>query len=197
MISCILLTAGESQRFGSPKAVAQIGSMKAIELLQEHLIKSVVDEIIIVTGANESLIKPYVFNHSKVRLVYNKDYKFGQTSSFQTGLSIVDKNTEGFMLLPVDCPFVLTSTMDTLIRFFEPNNAGILIPTYQGQRGHPPIFSSKSKKEIVSLPTEQGLNRLTSKYAPQLLEINDPGIVKTFNTPQELDHILSQKSRDD
>ena len=100
MISCILLTAGESKRFGSPKALADIGQNKAIQLLQQKLLQSIVDEIIIVTGASESLIKPYVLNHSKVRLVHNKDYKFGQTSSFQTGLSIVDKNSFGFMLLP-------------------------------------------------------------------------------------------------
>ena len=74
MISCILLTAGESQRFGSPKALAQIHQTKAIEVLQEKLIQSLVAEIIIVTGAYENLIKPYVFNHSKVRVVHNKDY---------------------------------------------------------------------------------------------------------------------------
>lgn len=190
MISCILLTGGESQRFGSPKALADIHGSKAIEVLQKKLIESLVDEIIIVTGAHENLIKPYVFNHSKVRLVYNKDYKLGQTSSFQKGLSVVDTNTQGFMLLPVDCPFILTTTIDELIGYSNQRNPIILIPEYHGKRGHPPIFHAKLKHEILDLNTEKGLNSLMTNHQVQALDINDPGIIQTFNTKEELEEIL-------
>jgi molybdenum cofactor cytidylyltransferase len=194
MVSCILLTAGDSHRFGSPKALADIHSKKAIELLQNKLISSLVNEIVIVTGAHENLIKPYVFNHSKVRLVYNKDHKFGQTSSFQTGLAAVDPNATGLMLLPIDCPFILTATIDELVGYFLQKDPALLIPTYQSKRGHPPIFHSKLKNEILSLPVEQGLNSLMLKHQVHTIEINDdPGIIQTFNTKEELEEILKNK----
>jgi molybdenum cofactor cytidylyltransferase len=190
MISCILLTAGESKRFNSPKALAQIHSQKAIERLQQKLMTSSVDEIIVVTGAHETLIKPYVFNHSKVRLVYNKDYKFGQTSSFQTGLNSVDERSEGFMLLPVDCPFVETSTIDLMVREFQEQKPAILVPSYHQKRGHPPIFHAKLKNQLLELPTSKGLNTLMTPETVQVLEINDPGIILTFNTQEELQEVL-------
>jgi molybdenum cofactor cytidylyltransferase len=190
MISCILLTGGESQRFGSPKALADIHGKKAIEVLQDQLIQSLADEIIIVTGAHDHLIKPYVFNHSKVRIVHNKDYKFGQTSSFLTGINVVDPNCQGLMLLPVDCPFLLTTTIDELIAYFQQRNPAILIPSYQGKRGHPPVFHIKLKNEILNLNVERGLNSLMLQHQVQTIDINDPGIIQTFNTQEELEEIL-------
>ena len=191
MISCILLTAGESQRFGQPKALAQIQNSTAIEILQHKVLQSLMKELIVVTGAHEHLVKPLVFNHSNIRIVHNKDYKFGQTSSFQQGILSCDSQSDGFMLLPVDCPFVLTDTMDTLIKHFETNKPSLLIPTYQSKKGHPPIFHKKLKPEILKLDVHKGLNHLIAHHPSQLLEINDPGIVWSFNTQEELDKIIT------
>ncbi len=191
MISCVLLTAGESQRFGSPKALAQIQQKKAIELIQERLVESRVSEIIIVTGAHEELIKPHVFNHSRVSVVHNKDYKFGQTSSFQKGISIVKADSEGFMLLPVDCPFILTKTIDELIETFVQNKPPILIPIFKGRRGHPPIFNSVLKETILALDVHQGMNDFMRGQHIQNFETTDPGVIQTFNTEEELNKIIT------
>jgi len=191
MISCVLLTAGESKRFGSPKALAKIGPYNSIELLQQKLLESLIHEIIVVTGAHPTLIEPYVFNHSRVRLVHNKDYKFGQTSSFQTGLSAVDKDSCGFMLLPVDCPFIQTKTINAIIRCFLERNPSILIPTYHGKKGHPPILHAQLKNEILDLPKDQGLNSLMARHQTQTIEIDDKGIVQTFNSKEEFDKIVT------
>lgn len=190
MLSCVLLTAGESQRFGSPKALADIHQTKAIELLQQKLLQSSVGEIIIVTGAHEALIKSYVFNHSKVRVVHNKDYKLGQTSSFQKGVAATDSSSEGFMLLPVDCPFVLTQTINELTQHFQQCPSSILIPTYQQRRGHPPVFRRQLKEEILRLDVNKGVSSLMGTHPSETIEINDPGIVQTFNTPEELTRYL-------
>ena len=189
MVSCVLLSAGESQRFGSPKALAKTSRQTAIEDLQNTLLASIADEIIVVLGSYFDAVKPHVFNHKKVRIVYNKNYKLGQTSSFQTGLSAVGNETCAVLLVPVDCPLILTSTVDLLIRHFKQNNPAILIPAYQSKRGHPPVFSASLKAEILTLSSSTGLNSLFAGHAPQTLEINDPGIIQTFNTPAELEAI--------
>lgn len=193
MISCILLSAGESKRFGSPKALAQIHQTTAIELLQTMLLKSIVNEIIVVTGAHDDLIKPHVFNHSKVRIVYNKDYKIGQTSSFQTGISVANPLADGFMLLPVDCPFIQPQTIDQLIEYFNHKQSSILLPIHKGMRGHPPIFHKNLRETILNLNPYQGMNNFMREQIVESLELEDPGIVQTFNTPEELNKLLSSK----
>ncbi len=189
MVTCVLLSAGESQRFGSPKALAKTSQKTAIEDLQNTLIDSIADEIIVVLGAYSGAIGPHVFNHKKVRIVHNKDYKLGQTSSFQAGLSAVRDNACAVLLVPVDCPFIRTSTVDALIRHFKQTAPAILVPVYRLKRGHPPVFNAALKKEILALPPSIGLNSLFPDHPPQTLDVDDPGIVQAFNTPQELEQI--------
>ncbi len=189
MISCILLSAGYSSRFGSPKALAQIGDEHAIVKLQNMLIASEVSEVIIVLGAHKSQIKPHLLKHKKVRAVYNKNYNFGQTSSFQCGLDDGDQDSTGYMLLPVDYPFVTRETVDTLISaFLMDQDNKILIPVFDRKKGHPPLFSADLKEEFLNLSQDCGINTVAHRHKDQtrFLDLDDSGIVQTFNTQEEL-----------
>src|SRR3989344_7860118 len=114
MISCLLLSAGFSSRFGSPKALARLNDRALIEHLQELLLATQLHEVIIVLGHGAEQIKPFLFKHKKIKVVYNKDYKFGQTSSFKCGLKEVALQAAGIMLLPIDYPVIKAETFDTL-----------------------------------------------------------------------------------
>ena len=191
MISCIVLSAGLSSRFGSPKALALINGQTIIERAQQMLVRSNINKIIIILGAESERIKPYILKHKKVRVVYNKDYNFGQTSSFQAGLQSLDKDSKGVMLLPIDFPSVKTETINFLIKEFYLKVPKILIPQYQFRKGHPPIFDASLKKNFLNLQDDKGLNTVQRQHKKDifLVETIDPGVIETFNTGQELDKI--------
>ncbi len=191
MITCILLSAGLSERFGSPKALARLGVTLVIEKLQTALLQSSCDEIIVVLGAHASDIQPSIFIHNRIRVVYNKNYYFGQTSSVQAGWRQANDSSTGVLFLPVDYPLVQTSSIDKIIDHFKKNDPDILVPCYLNKKGHPPIFHQRLKSEVLSLPADLGLNSLFALHPPQTIEIDDPGIIKSFNTPQELEKIIS------
>ncbi len=188
MVSGILLSAGLSSRFGSPKALAAIDATPAIIFLIEKLLLTSLGEIIIVLGADSQQIELCLFKHKKIRVVYNKDYKFGQTSSVQQGLRSVSCDTAGFTILPVDCPFIKTETIENMIRLFETEHPSVLIPTFENHRGHPPVFDIKFKSEILELAPSEGLNSILRRHPETIktIEINDPGVTQSFNTPEEL-----------
>ncbi len=195
MISCILLSAGENRRFGSPKGLASINGEAVIHGIQKNLTTSMLGEIIIVLGAYHELIEPHVLNHKKVQIVYNKDYKFGQTSSFQRGVSCISRHSTGIMLYPVDCPFILTSTVDKIISLYERQAPAITVPTFQGRRGHPPIFNIALRKKILGLPVVDGINTIFRTDNVKELEIPDAGIAGSFNTPEELVTLITSRPR--
>jgi molybdenum cofactor cytidylyltransferase len=157
--------------------------------VQNTLLQSSCDEIIVVLGAHLKEIQPSIFIHSRIRVVYNKSYYFGQTSSVQAGWREANHSSTGVMFLPVDCPLVQSSSVNKIIEHFKENDPDILIPTYQNKKGHPPIFHQRLKSRILNLPMDQGINSLFSEHPPQTIEINDPGIIKSFNTPQEFEEI--------
>ena len=69
MISCILLSAGFSSRFGSPKALAKRNGETVIEHIQRSLLNTLIEEIIIVLGNKADKIEPFVLNHKRVKFV--------------------------------------------------------------------------------------------------------------------------------
>jgi len=191
MISCILLSAGLSSRFGFPKALAKLKGTTVIGHLQEILVASVIEEVIIVLGDRSKEIKPHILNHKKVRSVYNKDYHLGQTSSFKAGLKEVSPKSRGIMLLPVDVPTIKTTTINRLADKFLKESPGILLPTYRGQRGHPPIFHAKFKEAILKLENTMGLNVFERQHDSEIVffSVGDSGVIRSFNTPEEFKEI--------
>ena len=194
MISCLLLSAGFSSRFGSPKALAQINGQTLIEHLQELLLATQLHEIIIVLGHGAEQIKPFLFKHTKIKVVYNKDYKFGQTSSFKCGLKEVTALSTGILLLPVDCPLIQSETFHALITFFEDKKPVALIPSYQDKKGHPPIFNTALKNEFLALKDTLGINTVIHHHADDItvLPLDDPGIIKSFNTKEEFEQLKAE-----
>jgi molybdenum cofactor cytidylyltransferase len=194
MISGIVLAAGLSQRFGSPKALAPLNTTTVIEHLQQSLIDSKLGEIIVVLGADADSIRSHVLKHNKVSHVYNKDYILGQTSSFQAGLQEISPDARGVMLLPVDFPLIKTETVDLLIEEFMAGTPPILIPVHNGHRGHPPVFNADLKGSLLAMDPKMGLNVFEHQHAPEvsLLPMADESILQTFNTPVEF-KVLKQK----
>ena len=191
MISCIFLSAGLSSRFGSPKALAPFQQETVIEYLMGLLLKTNLDEIIVVLGSHAEEIKPFILKHNNVKVVYNKDYNFGQTSSFKVGLKNISSDASGLLLLPIDYPFVRMETINYLIEQFYKKSAPILIPTYGGRRGHPPLFEAELKNEFLALDHSFGVNSIIHQHEKDvaLVEVDDPGVIKSFNTKDEFERI--------
>lgn len=194
MINCIVLAAGSSKRFGSPKALAPIHSSLNIVYLLNKLVATKPGELIIVLGADSDMIEPCIFKHSKIRVVYNYDHYLGQLSSIKVGLKASAQSTQGSMILPVDCPFVTAETIDRLAKHFLTTRATILIPTFNGRKGHPPVLHQRLKEKILSMANNQSLAELLRdpQHHAQTLEVPDPGILQTFNTQDELLKIIKE-----
>lgn len=195
MISCIVLAAGESTRFGSPKALARIDSKTVIEFSLQNLLKTKIDEIIVVLGAEAPSIAPYVLKNKKIKTVLNKDYKLGQTSSFKAGLAALNPNTEGVFLLPIDIPFVQPKTFDVLTEVFLKNPFLILVPVYKNRKGHPPVFSKKLFQEFNDLKNDEPLSTILHARQAETLQlpVANPEVIQSFNTPEELWKIVNSK----
>jgi CTP:molybdopterin cytidylyltransferase MocA len=187
MMSCILLAAGSSKRFGSSKALAELDGTPVIERIQQTLIASSVGEIIVVLGDHVEAIKPHLLKHNKIKFVHNKDYNLGQTSSFKVGLEALNKDSQGIMLWPVDCPLMKVQTINLLVSTFFSQKPRILIPTFQKIKGHPPVFDAGLKRAFLKLDHSVGINTVEHEHASEivLFPVDDPGVVQSFNTPEE------------
>ncbi len=195
MISCIVLAAGLSSRFGNPKPLAKIGDRTIIEIIQEKLLLTELSEIVFVLGHEASTISPLIPKMQRTQIVINENYMSGQTSSFKTGLSAVNSSTNGIMLLPSDMPFVEPDTIEELIHIFSKKLPLILVPQFQNRGGHPPVFSASLKNEFLSLKDDEPISTVIHNHEAEVIRVpvDDEGVTLSFNSPKELETLLKKR----
>ncbi len=92
----------------------------------------------------------------------------------------------GFLVFPVDFPFVRSETLDSLARVHSQSPDAVIRPVYNGLRGHPIIIPASL--ELGSHEVSQGLKEIIrqSGIARLDLSVNDPGIIRNINTQEDL-----------
>ena len=73
------------------KLVKEIKGKPLIKHALENILSSSVDELIIVLGYQEKIIRSVIEKNSKIKIVYNKDFDSGMASSIKTGLQHISK----------------------------------------------------------------------------------------------------------
>jgi molybdenum cofactor cytidylyltransferase len=123
------------------------------------------------------------------KLVFNPDYEKGMITSFQTGIRALSWDMSGAFLFLVDHPLVEPATIEPMIAHLAPNR--IVLPTFEGRRGHPVLFSSEVLEEILALPSSEGANIVVRKDLDRIVEVpvNAPGILVDVDTPEQFEKL--------
>ncbi|MFC2048310.1 molybdenum cofactor cytidylyltransferase [Chloroflexota bacterium] len=170
MLSAILLAAGEAKRMGKTKQLMPWRQSTMVEQAIDNLLSSAVDEVIVVVGHKAEEVTKVIADKA-VKLVVNPDYEQGMSTSVIAGLNLLDSQTQAVMLALGDQPFIDSQTINRLIDEFYSHDKGIIIPTYQGRRGHPIIFVSKYKEELLGLTGDIGGRQIIENHPDDVLEV--------------------------
>jgi molybdenum cofactor cytidylyltransferase len=68
----------------------------------------------------------------------------------------------------------------------------ILVPVYQGRRGHPVLLSADCILPLLTLPASYGINALLHHPGMHVVEVpcNDPAISDDLDTPTDYERLL-------
>jgi len=181
VIAGIILAAGASSRMGSPKALLEYrGETFAGRLVR--VLSKVCNPVIVVLGYHAAAIRERV----TATVVINPDPDRGQLSSLQCALAAVPPDADGFLFTPVDCPTVDEKTLADLVRILGKCNDAIVIPRFEGRRGHPVCVSRSLMPAFLSLaPTEQTRN-VVNQHADRVIyfDVIDPGVLADIDDPE-------------
>ena len=175
MIAGVLLAAGESRRMGFPKALLPYQGTTFLEHLVVVLTGQV-DPLIVVSGAVEL--------STRARVIVNKDWRLGQLSSLLCGLCELPAEAEGALVALVDHPCIDRALVARLIAEFEAHHPPLLIPTYNGRRGHPMIFNRALFPELMAAPLDLGARVVVHRHEPLLVPVDNEGILHDLDDPE-------------
>tara|TARA_Y100000590_G_scaffold188326_1_gene214632 strand:- start:2673 stop:3254 length:582 start_codon:yes stop_codon:yes gene_type:complete len=182
MISAILLAAGQSKRMnGENKLAKKIKGIPLLKYALNNILKSSVNEIIIVLGYQSEIIEKLIDKNDKIKFVFNADFETGMASSIKKGVENLSKKTDAFFISLGDMPSINYNTYDQLIKYKK--NQKIIVPIFKGQKGNPLLFPKSFEKIMLSIQGDHGAKKILENNKKQILniEINDPGIIKDID----------------
>ena len=187
MLAAVILSGGSSSRMGSPKALLPYQGRPFLEHLLEVTVHPQIGERRVVLGAHaESIAKS--IDLSADEIVINDEWERGQLSSIHAAIRSLPAGTDGLLLCLIDHPLISGDLVNELIEQFYVTHANIVLPVYEGRRGHPVIFPASLYDELLQAPMEKGARAVVWAHAEEVLEVptNEEGCVLNLNDPETL-----------
>ncbi|HUN63490.1 MAG TPA: nucleotidyltransferase family protein [Candidatus Sulfotelmatobacter sp.] len=185
MLAAVILSGGASRRMGSPKALLAYQGRPFLEHLLDVTKHPKVGVRRVVLGAHaEPIGKAVVLAPEEV--VVNEHWERGQLSSIQAALRTLPPGTEGMLLCLVDHPLISAALVDQLIEHFYATRAPVVVPVFEGRRGHPVIFSAAVYGELENAPQDKGARSVVWAHKDDIAEYITPeqGCVVNLNDPE-------------
>jgi molybdenum cofactor cytidylyltransferase len=193
MIVGIILSAGESKRMGTPKQLLPWGKTIILQQVIDNALASHLGQVILVLGSRAGEIAGKIKLSPKTRIVINNVYQEGMSSSVKCGVMNAPASAEAFMLLLGDQPFISPAIINRVLAEYQKSKYGIVIPVYNGKRGHPVIFAAKYKQELLAI-ADQGAKTVVNNHLRDILEVplDVPEILTDIDTPQDYQKAKAQ-----
>lgn len=184
---------------GQLKALLPFGERPMIaHIFQTLQVVSAIETIIVVTGHGCEAIES-ALDGLNVRFAHNADYQSGEMlSSVQTGVRALANSSHPFLLSLGDQPAIESETMAWLCLCWDQVNgkseSPIMVPTFNGRRGHPVLFSPGCKADILQLGAGETLKTIVRRHHENTLEVpvDDAAILEDIDTPEDYERALKK-----
>ena len=188
-IAAVVLAAGRSTRMGGPnKLLAEIARRPLVRIAAEEALASHANPVIVVTGHQRAEVEKSLAG-LPVRVVDNPDFAQGLGTSLKAGIAAVPADADGAIVCLGDMPQVDAHLLDRLIAAFDPDRGALIVmPTHQGNRGNPVLWSRRFFPDLMAIEGDVGARHLIGRYGEAVVEVPIEGkaALVDVDTPEAL-----------
>jgi molybdenum cofactor cytidylyltransferase len=191
MIFALIPAAGESRRMGRPKLALPLGEKTVLEHVLDALHHAQVDHMLVGIGPHVAELVPIAQNAGSLVLQLTEKTPDMRTT-VELGLRWLEEHfhpghEDSWLLIPADHPVLSPQIVRQLIQARQANP--IIIPTFQGKRGHPALIGWRFVEQIRQLPPDEGINSYLRRSALVELPVSDSDVLLDLDTPEEYETI--------
>ncbi|MCK6541705.1 nucleotidyltransferase family protein [bacterium] len=186
----IIFAAGQASRYGDNKLLLPIGDVPAMIYAIRTLRAAGVDRVTVITGAYHDTIKQTLIREF-VRIFFNPRHVEGMSATIRFSIQQIDQSSESILFLPGDVPLFSRQTIKAMLQHGLTHR--IVIPRYQGKKGHPVLVDRKIAEECLETGLEKPLYEVIQNHQNEVFyqDGDDQGVVLDIDTREDYDIILS------
>lgn len=190
-IGCVLMAAGNAQRFGENKLAALVEGKPLIR----HAMEAVPPELetVVVTQYREVMDMAEAFGFRSIRNIHPD---WGISHTIRLGTEQLS-HCDGILYMVSDQPLLRRSSVEKLVRFWQSHPQCIVGAAHKGVRGNPNLFPRDLFPSLMLLREDQGGNRVIRANEDRLLLVEiHKNELTDVDTKAALDAICNEKQRD-
>jgi molybdenum cofactor cytidylyltransferase len=196
-VAAVVLAAGRSTRMGGPnKLVAEVEGKPLVRIAVEQALASRASPVVVVTGHQRQEVEAAIAGLD-VKVVHNPDFAQGLGTSLKAGVAALPAENDGAIICLADMPQVNAALIDKLIGAFDPGNGALVVlPTLDGKRGNPVLWSRRFFPDLMAIEGDVGARNLIARYAEAVTEVPVDGdaAFTDVDTPEALQTLKMQSA---
>jgi molybdenum cofactor cytidylyltransferase len=189
-IVALILAGGEGRRMGGPKALLRIGEESFLAHVARALARPAVT-VVAVLGYAADQVRSEAGLPEDVVVAVNPRPQDGMLSSLLAGLDAAERlGADAVLIHPVDHPLVAPSTVDAVLAGLQ-TGAPIVVPSYEGRRGHPTGFGRSAFSALRAADPGRGARAVLHDHAGWVTHVaGDPLCRAGINSPEDYKHLI-------
>jgi molybdenum cofactor cytidylyltransferase len=181
----IVLAAGASSRFGSPKQLVRVDGRPLMHTLVSRAVEVAGHSTLVVLGANAAELAP-LLRHTPATVVINRDWSEGLASSIRTGVSRLPGFCTGVMLVLADQAAVTAEDLRRLAGTWRRQPDYMVAAQYGSTSGAPAIFPSACFRDLMELRGDRGASVLFHRNPDRVIRVPMDSAALDIDTPEDL-----------
>jgi molybdenum cofactor cytidylyltransferase len=184
-LHAIVLAAGASSRFGSPKQLVRVDGRPLLHAAVSRAVEVAGHSVSVVLGAHAAELAP-LLRHSPASVVINRDWSEGMASSIRAGLSRLAGSCSGVMLVLADQAAVTAEDLRRLAGTWRRQPEYIVAASYGSTLGAPAVFPASSFRDLAELRGDRGAQVLFKRNPDRVIRVPMESASIDIDTPEDL-----------
>lgn len=194
-IAALVLAAGRSTRMGTANKLLQpVAGKPMLAHTLDAIAAADIAATVVVTGHQTDAVGPLLAGR-ELLAVHNPNYADGLSTSLKAGLRALPRDVDGVLVCLGDMPQVTAAHIGRLIAAFNPlESRAIVVPTFEGKRGNPVLWSAEFLPAMQALAGDRGAKPLMAENADRLAEVEmtDAAVLLDIDTPAKLSEVAGR-----
>jgi molybdenum cofactor cytidylyltransferase len=191
-LHAIVLAAGASTRFGSPKQLVRVGGRPLLHSAIAHAADVAGSAVTVVLGAHAAELTP-LLTHSQALIVINREWREGLASSIRIGVSRLPPGCNAVLLMLADQAAVTAEDLKRLVGAWRRQPDYIVAARYGMTTGVPAVFPRSLFPDLAALRGDAGARALLQRNPDRVVRVPMASAAIDIDTPEDLLKIDSKR----